>query len=372
MKCRAGDRGLPQLYLLSPSPHGYLLCVQLSPTMERTARSFLQLLRILVSFFRKRWDQSTRRLWCVFAFLCSRFSPRRPKEDETRRRIEARSAMPSRSTVTCASQFPLTSTPIAGEDTTIVASPEAISIQVRRPTIRDTGDTLYQSRENRSTGHLDIDSCILEESGPISRTPGFAGRRDEPEPTHVFPPTNREELTGPNSRPSSQFSHRPVSQYTGHSSVDPPGSQNTHPSPSEYSHRSLSNLDGAEAAARGYLPATPSPWASSSALSARPQSAADPGISYVYRAPSPATRVRRSSPLRNVSRSVSKHRTRPSTPVSACHSVAASLGPSTAPPPKGRLRPMIRINRYEKHKEVVIQDVDNSHVFSPVTTEFVR
>jgi len=33
---------------------------------------------------------------------------------------------------------------------------------------------------------------------------------------------------------------------------------------------------------------------------------------------------------------------------------------------------MIGIDRYEKHKLVVVEDEVNTHIFPPVTTEFVR
>ena len=51
---------------------------------------------------------------------------------------------------------------------------------------------------------------------------------------------------------------------------------------------------------------------------------------------------------------------------------SASFGPSQSPPPKGKLRPMTGINRYEKHRMVTVEDVVTKHVCPPVTTQFLR
>ena len=65
-------------------------------------------------------------------------------------------------------------------------------------------------------------------------------------------------------------------------------------------------------------------------------------------------------------RSESVRRDRPST--------AVSFGPALpAPSPLAdRLFPMVGIDRYEKQKQVVVEDLVYPHVSPPVTTEFVR
>lgn len=55
-----------------------------------------------------------------------------------------------------------------------------------------------------------------------------------------------------------------------------------------------------------------------------------------------------------------------------CFNGAVDFGSSPPPPPLGRLRPMIGIDRYEKHGKVIVEDVVSTHVCSPVTTQFVR
>lgn len=363
-----------------------------------TLQSFLLFLRELVSLFRKRWDQSTQRLWYIFAFLRSRFSSLQPKKgDKIRRSVEPRPANPPTTTI-CASRLPPTIlTPIVGGDTPVISSPTPISIQVRKATILDHEDPLYETQENPSTEHLGVDGYHLAGSGSISRAHDSADHHDEHEHTYPTLPQGREDLTSyspvipsrPISRPPSQFSHR-QSQYAGYH----PSSQYSHRPPSEHSYRSAPHLNGAEVAARGYLREPPSPRPSSPALSVRPPSIAGSVTSQVYRAPRPTTRVRRPSPIRDASR----HRGRSSTPASARqsvhevppevpalpqtesrtsvsthhgpHSTTISFGPP--PNPKGRLRPMIGIDRYEKHKEVVIDDDLKTHIFSPVTTQFVR
>jgi hypothetical protein len=145
-------------------------------------------------------------------------------------------------------------------------------------------------------------------------------------------------------------------------------------------------LNGAEVAARGY--AHPSSRCSSPA-----PSIVASVTSQVYHASRPASRVRRPSPMRNTSH----RRARSSTPASARQSVhdappelpqpdsqtsesihrgrpstAVSFGPILPAPSKDRLRPMIGIDRYEKHKMVVVEDVINPHVFPPVTAQFMR
>ena len=362
--------------------------------MELAVR-FLLFLRKLISFFHKRWDQSTRRLWYIFALVRSRILSQWPKKrDEIRRSTEYRPAKPP-TTVICASRFPPPLTPIPGGDTPI-ASPTPISIQVRQPTILNPADTLYETHENYSNEHLGVDGYFLEGSGPISRSLDSAAHHDEPEDIHVVIPSHREEHvvnhpvipSRPPSRPHSGYSHRPTSQ----NSAQRPPSHYSHRPHSFYSHYSPSYLNGAEAAAHGYghpnVPPSPS-----CSTPVRAPSIAGSVASRAHRAPRPTTRVPRPSPMRNASR-----RRRPSTSASTRksvhdappehpqpesrtsvsihsdrHSMAVSFGPALPTlEPGDRLRPMIAVDRYEKQKEVVIDDVINPHTFPPVTTQFVR
>ena len=48
----------------------------------------------------------------------------------------------------------------------------------------------------------------------------------------------------------------------------------------------------------------------------------------------------------------------------------ASFGPSTTSS-EGRLRPMIAIDRHERHRKVKIEHSGEHHVLPPVTTEFI-
>jgi len=352
----------------------------------------LLFLRKLITFFRKRWDQSTRRLWYIFAFVRSRIFPRSPKKgDEIRRNVEYRPAKPP-TTVICASKLPPPLTPIPGGDTPI-ASPTPISIQVRHPTILSPRDPVSEPHDGPSRGFLDVDSYFLEGSGPISRSPDSPTFHHEPEHIRVAPPQHQED----HESHSPVIPSRPISQYSGHSgsqySVYRPQSQYSIRPPSQYSNRSYHN--GAEAAARGYLhaPPPPLPGRSSPIQSNRPPSIANSVASRVYRASRPRTRVARPSPMRNTS----KHRARSSTPASSRHSLhevppeVPQLEPRTsgsphpqrerpsttvsfvpADPPKDRLRPMVGVDRYEKAKKVIIEDKIHPHVYPPVTTEFVR
>ena len=52
--------------------------------------------------------------------------------------------------------------------------------------------------------------------------------------------------------------------------------------------------------------------------------------------------------------------------------IVVNFGPLPTPPPKGRLRPVIAIDRYENKKTVVIEEVVKNHVCLPVTTQFLR
>jgi hypothetical protein len=375
--------------------------------MEFTLQSLLLFLRNLVSFLRKRWDRSTRGLLYLLALFRLRSSSRHPagKRNKTCRNIESRSAKPGSTAVICASRLPPPLTPIAGGDSPVIASPSPISIQVRQPTILNHGDNLEESNEN-DTDRLDVDGYFLGGSRPISRTPGFTGYSDEPDPIHVVLPLNQEDSTSsspvipsrPNSRLSSRYSLRPASQYRGCHPGYWPESQYSHRPPSERSYHSPPSLNGAESAARGYLSERPSPRPSSPALSARAPSFAGSVASRVYRASRPTTRVRRPSPMTNVPRreyrsptpvSVRRgaHETYPDVPIQgpplpesrtigAVHcdrsSVAVTFGPSLSPPPKGKLRPMIGIDRYEKHNMVTVENVVKTHVCAPVTTQFLR
>ena len=365
--------------------------------MELTVRLLL-FLRKLVSFFRTRWEGSIRRLWYIFAFVRSRILLRCPQgRDEASKRIEYRPAKPP-TTMICTSQFPRALLPIAGGDTP-VASPTPVTIQIRDPVILNQPDAVYETHENPSSESPDIGGHFLKESRLVSRSPDSVSHR-EPERAHVVMSSQREDrVYSPPaipSRPPSGHSHRPTlpyrpqSQYSGHR----PPSQYSHPSPSHHSYRSPEYLRGAEAAARGYHNSQPpSTRSSSPAVSIRPPSPAPSVASHVYRASRPTSRVRRPLPMRNASR----QRARSSTPAQTrksvhnappdlprfesrtsgsihrdCPSMATSFGPILPAPPKDRLRPMMGIDRYDKHKAVVIQDVVTPHTSLPVTTQFVR
>ena len=357
--------------------------------MELTLRSFLLFLRKLVSFFRQRWDQSTRRPWYILAFLRSRYSSQKPKKgDRIRRNVESRPANPP-TTVICASRLPPGSlspiasgdtpvvaspTPIVASPTPTIASPTPIPINVRGATILDHEDPPREAQENSSTDHLGVDNYFLEGSGTISRLDSSPGHREKYEhlssgqgdltsnsPTILSRPASRPPSRHAGYRPSSQHSYRPPSQYS-------------YRPPSESSYRSASHLSGAESAGRGYIHGPPR--SSSPTLSAHPPSIAGSATSQVYYASRPTTRARRPS-LGNTSR----RRAGSSTPASARQSIherppevpplsQAEFEP--APNPKGRLRPMVGIDRYETHMKVVIEDVINVHTCPPVTTDFKR
>lgn len=385
---------------LSPSSATQALYIRLPLGMELTLKSFLGLLRNLLSFFRTRWDYLARRLWHIFSTFRVRLSSQNqnPKKRDDIRRIQYRPAKPSRTTVICASQLPPPLTPIVGEDSPVIASPSPVSIQVRQPTILPPEDILEESQEGNAD-NLDVDGYFRGGSRSITRSPDFAGYHDEPSPIHVVLPLNREESTSTSpvtpSRPNSISSYRPASQYSGFRSEWSPYS---HRPPSEHSYRSPSNLNGAESAARGYLPERPSPRPSSPAPSVRAPSVAGSVTSRVYRASRLKTRVRMPSPMANAphrgDRPSSPASVRPSVPethpdvpvpelpqpesqtTGSAHrgrnSVTVSFGPLPALPPMGKLRPAIGIDRYQKQKQVIIEDVDRDHVCLPVTTEFSR
>ena len=367
--------------------------------MELTLQSFLRFLRNLVSLFHKRWDHLARKLWHIFSIFRSRFSSRHPKRaDDVRRRTRPRSEKPSPTTAICASRLPPRSPPIVGGDSPVIPSPSPISIEVRQPTILNPEDILEESRES-NTERLDADGYFLGGSRQISGSPDFTGYHDEPDPIRVVLPSDPGDSTStspvtpsrPNSRPSSRYSYRPPSQYAAFGPGYRPESQYSHPPPSEYSYHSPSNLNGAESAARGYLPERPSPRPSSPALSVRTPSVAGSVTSRVYRASRPITRVRRPSPMTNAPRrsptpaSVrqSVHETHTDGPVpelpqpeshttGSVHRERNSVaGPSLSPPLNGKLRPAVGINRYEKQQAVIIEEVDKNLVCPPVTTQFL-
>jgi hypothetical protein len=151
--------------------------------MGLTLRSFLLFLRNLVTFICKRWDQSTRGLWYIFALLRSRFSPRRPKKrSEIRGNHEPRPVKPSPTTVICASRLPPRSslTPIIVGDTSDIAPPTVIPIiEVRQPTIPNSEDT-DEYHEN-SSHHLNADGFFLEGIPALSRSPGNSACHDGPQ-----------------------------------------------------------------------------------------------------------------------------------------------------------------------------------------------
>ena len=275
--------------------------------MDFTVRSFLSFLRKLVSFFRRRWDQSTRRLWYIFALLCSRAPPCSKKNEVHRRSTKSRSAKPSPTSANCASRLP----PSFIADIPAVVPSTTIQLAT------------LGSGANQSTRHLDVGDNLLQE---IESLDSVAGRREAPEPIHAVQPPNGEDPAS--SSPVIPSRSHPIpltpypgpreSGYTGHHSE----SQSSLRPPSEHSYRSPTNQSGAEAATRGYFPAPPSP-----ALSAGPALVA-PNV---------------------------------------------DSGPSPIPPlPYGRLRPMVIIDRYEKHKDTIIVDDLQEHICLPVTTQFVR
>ena len=95
---------------------------------------FLLFLGKLMSFFRKRWDRSTRRLWYIFAFVRSRILPQNPKRrNGIHRSVEYQPANSPTATI-CASLLPRPSTSTGGGGTTI-ASPIPISTPAHQPSV---------------------------------------------------------------------------------------------------------------------------------------------------------------------------------------------------------------------------------------------
>ena len=237
-----------------------------------------------MSFLRTRWDQSARRLWYIVAFVHSRILSRRPKKTDEIRQSTGHRPAESPTTVVCTSRFPHPLTPIAGGDTPI-ASPTPISIQVRRPTILSPEDGYF-----------------LEGSGPFRVPRSLESPTYRPESIHVTLPPNQED----NRSDSPIIPPRPVSRYSGrsssqHSVYRPQSQYSVYRPQSQYSHSNRSHLDGAEAAARGYLHGPPSSGPSSPAPYLRPPSIAGSVPSRVYRAPRPTTRVPRPPPMKAAS-----------------------------------------------------------------------
>ena len=355
--------------------------------MELALR-FLLFLRKLAYFLRHRWGQSTRLLWYIFAFVRSRIFPKDPREtDKLRRDVEYRPAKPP-TKVICASRFPPTLTPIAGGDTPIT-SPIPASIQVRQPRTSSHEDAACETHENHSQERSNVDPMG---GGLIVGSPDSTGYRREPEPIHAILPPHREDSASPiiPFRPPSQYSYRSTSQYSVHRSP----SQYSRRPPSQHPYHSPPNLNGAEAAAREYFDGSQSPRCSSPVPSVYPPSVAAAGASQVYHASRPISQVRRLQQMRNPPRrrvefptvapnhhgihdpppelprpesrtSGSIHRHRPDAKVT-------DPGHVLQAPSKGKLRPMVGIDRYEKQKAIVIEAVVNLHIASPVTTQFTR
>ena len=183
-----------------------------------------------MSLIRKRWERSTRWLWCIFALVRARVSPQSPKKgDGIHRDVEYLPAK-TRSTVICASRFPLPSSSISGGDTP-VTSPTPIPTQVRQAGDLNPEDPFYGTHENHSDENLGVGSHLLEESRPISRSPESASRHHERELIHVVIPPRRGGHTPPD------IPSLPLPQ---HSRAAPQISVCSPPSlypPSQYSHQ---------------------------------------------------------------------------------------------------------------------------------------
>ena len=254
----------------------------------------------------------------------------------------------------CASRLTLTG-PIAGlgnNPANASESPTPISIRIRQPTVVNPAeDTLDESHGGYSTDCLDVE--------------GYS-------PHDGNQPSDHISSIYAGYLPESQYSHHPPPEYFLHST---PGQNDTE---------------------ENYLPPRPS----SPALSVRPPSVADSVVSRVHRASRPTTRGRRSSPMSNAPR---RRAVSPS-PAPTCRNVSeappdisvpelplpksrtsgepirhghasnvVTLFESPAsPPPKSGLRPMIGIDRYEKHRMVTVENVMKSHVCPPLTIQFMR
>ena len=196
--------------------------------MELTLQSFLSLLRRLVPFLRRRWDQLARRLWYIFSFVRSRFSSRHPKGDVIRRNIESRPANPPPAVI-CASRLPP-----GDSGTPVIASPGPISTQVRQPTIPNDGDSLtYATPEDQTTEHQGVGDYHLEEGRQVSSD--SASHHDEHERALVVVPQDRKGFASNSPvTPSRPASRRPSqhSYHQPHCAGYPPTSQYSQPPPS--------------------------------------------------------------------------------------------------------------------------------------------
>ena len=349
------------------------LYIQLQLEMRLILRPFLLFLRELVSFLRTRWGRTTRRLWYIFVLLRLRFSSKCPtKADNIRRGIERRPTKPNPTAVICASRLPHRPPSLESDN-------ETPSIGIHRPTVDDIDDRHGYHMNSRADHLLDANNLLPGRSQPISGPSNAVTYHEEPDTIDAPLVPNREDSTRPNS-PGSGSS----SPYHG----EPQYPRRLTPG---YSHRSPPDLDGAELAACGYLPS----WPSASAQIFRPRSVAGSDSPHVYHASRPTTPVQRPYPMTNSPR----RRNRSVTPASARRSAYeappdvprpnrrksqvavpvsqdySNTGISSYPmsaPPEGRLRPMIGIDRYEKHKKIKIEETINQQEFPPVTTQFIR
>ena len=119
------------------------------------------------------------------------FAPRLKKRDGVRRDTEFRPTN-SPTTVIRVSRLPLQPTLIASGDAPIITSPTPTPIQIRKPTILNCEDALYELWEDYSTDHLGVKG-----SGAISRLHDSPRQHDDREYTHpsrlkiekISPPT---------------------------------------------------------------------------------------------------------------------------------------------------------------------------------------
>ena len=317
--------------------------MQLPLGMRLTLRPFLLLLRDLVLLCRKRWGQITHRLWYIFGFLRSRFLSRcSERKDEIRPSAERRSAKSSPTTVICASRLPPPLTLVTGGDTPLANESPTIPVAVQGPTI---DDTRQECHENDSADRSDVDNYMLSEIKPVSRSSDSVRHHDEPDPIEDVLSQNREDSTQncpatispSNSRPPSR-SHRPASLHAEHRLGYRTGSQHSHRPPSESAYYSPPYLSDREAAASGSVFVPPHLGPPSSTQSTRPASIV--------------------------------HQTTGSIPASIVHQTTGSIDSDRTAPPEGRLRPMIQIERYEKHRVGKLRRTIRKLVLPPVTTEF--
>ena len=305
--------------------------------MELTLRYFLSLLRRLVSYLRRRWDQSIRRLWYIFSFVRSRFSSRHPKGDVViRRNIESRRANPPPAVI-CASRLPP-----GDSGTPVITSPGPIPTQVRQPTISSDSDSLsYATLEDQTTEHRGVDDHHLEEGRQVQLD--SAGHRDESESTHVVLPPPI--ITSP--------TPIPIRRLRTLGPGDP-----LYETEENYSN-DHSGVDGYRLAASGTISKSNSNQDENEHTHIVPQNE-DITDSPVI----PSLPISR--PHSQYSRSQPHHA---GYPPPWQHSQPL---PSMYRAPNDRLRPMIGIDRYERRELVVVENEINEHILPPVTTQFVR